>query len=184
MLKTTYEKHEGSTYFNWLLKFIDCKCYPAECYYHLLNVLFETDFYVFNGIVMDENRIFDGLELRKDFFNNYISNNISCSILELMISLSMKIENIMCVPGKDDNYSYWFWQMIGNLHLLSMTNDNINYDFIQNRINIFLKRQYEPDGDGGLFFIGNHIDARKIEIWQQMTIFLNNYYIESEKNYD
>jgi hypothetical protein len=184
MLNSINSIPEKPVYFNWLLKIIDCKSYPIKQYYNLLNLLFETDFYISKGINMDENRIWDGLELRKTFFSDYIVENVSCSILEIMIALSIKIENVMCVPGETDHTYYWFWQMIGNLHLLPMTDTGFDYGFSKSRIDIFLERQYDLDGDGGLFFIGNHIDARKIEIWQQMTIFLNNYYIESEKNYD
>ena len=65
--------------------------------------------------------------------------------------------------------------MIRNLGLGSMTDVNFDDDYVKDRIEIFLYREYEPDGKGGLFTIKNcDIDLRTVEIWTQLCWYIDS----------
>ena len=79
-----------------------------------------------------------------------------------------------------DRTGKWFWGMICNLDLLSMTNAYYNEDYVEFIIFRFLNREYDFDGRGGLFrierFEGN---MKTIEIWYQALFYFNS--IEEEE---
>lgn len=125
----------------------------------------------------DDNRNEDGKDLR-DVFLALTDAKCSqkwleqpCSILEMMIALSRRLE----FESANDSYS-WFWQMIENLsfriHNDEAYNDDVHFqvDYILNRL---IDRSYLPNGDGGLFPLTDpENDQRKIEIWYQMSSYL------------
>ena len=65
--------------------------------------------------------------------------------------------------------------MINNLGLGSMRDDNYDKDYVEYVIQTFLRREYKPNGDGGLFTI-NHCDhdLRDVEIWYQLNWYLDS----------
>lgn len=79
-------------------------------------------------------------------------------------------------PLYGDRKSQWFWSMINTLNLSGMTDDRFDEFFVKDRVNIFLARKYEPDGQGGLFKIRNcRRDLRDVEIWTQLCWYLDQF---------
>ena len=78
-------------------------------------------------------------------------------------------------PEIGDRTGQWFWGMIVNLGLGSMTDNRYDEDFVTETIERFLDRDYEPDGKGGLFTVRNcDRDLRYVEIWYQLCWYLDN----------
>ena len=166
-------------YFVWLYrKVVD----HTQHYGRLLRRLFETEFTF--TIPMDENRMEDGQELRYRFGAECgireveIVNDLDifpCSVLEMMIALCLRCEeDIMDDPEIGNRTTTWFMQMLHNLGLYAMVDQRYDQAYVDRRIQIFLNRQYAPDGRGGLFYIPNcDEDLRTVQIWYQMNWYLN-----------
>lgn len=170
-------------YFEWLYHKVCNNRYSEHISYKkLLMYLHNVEFkYV---LKKDENRASDGINLRRRFSmdvgyeGDYLSNYITgpCSVLEMMLALAIRCEEtIMDNPEKGDRTGQWFWGMVVNLGLGSMNDMNYDKSYIINAINTFLKRDYEPNGRGGLFTIRNcDYDLRKIDIWSQLCWYLDS----------
>lgn len=181
MTMTKHEELIRTEYFEWLVKIISQNRFAKEISYKkLLTYLYKTEFKY--SILRDSNREEDGKYLRYRFSRHYSKRSDAdlyldgpCNILEMMVALSIRIEeNIMDDPTYGDRTSQWFWGMINNMGLGSMDDDNFDEDHVENCINRFLKREYSPNGRGGLFTIRNcKTDLRKVEIWDQLCWYLN-----------
>ena len=131
--------------------------------------------------IHDENRVGDGISLRYRFAitNDYQDvpeelEDLPCSVLEVMVSLAIRAEEWMDDTAYGDRTSQWFWRMVTNLGLGSMTDDKYEKSFVDNSIKTFLNREYEPDGRGGLFTIRNcEYDLRDVSIWHQFCWYLD-----------
>ena len=129
----------------------------------------------------DKNRAEDGEEgLRWRFaYENHVNVchelDGPCSVLEMILALAYRCEEIMDDAAVGDRTVQWFWRMIANLGLNGMTDrhfDIIKTEYIVDR---FLNRDYEPDGYGGLFVIRNcKYDLRDVGTWTQMLWYLDN----------
>lgn len=168
-------------YFEWLYDIV-CKkrYYGSISYKKLLMTLHNIEFTY--SLKRDENREEDGLSLRHRFAvvsgirDAELYLNDPCSVLEMLIALAIRCEErIMDNPDYDDRTKQWFWGMITNLGLGSMTDDLFDKNYVKSIINRFLRREYEPDGKGGLFTIKNrNEDLRDVEIWIQLCWYLDN----------
>lgn len=178
----TLDNDIKNAYFEWMEDLVCGKRYSKVVSYDkLLMYLFETDFRY--SIPMDENRAKDGLDLRYRFA--YEHSDIEdaeayldgpCSVLEMMIALSIRCEeNIMDDPNVGDRTGQWFWGMIVNLGLGSMIDNRFDRRFVEDAVDRFLDREYDPDGKGGLFTIRHcNRDLRTVEIWYQLCWYLNS----------
>lgn len=172
-------------YFAWLCALVDA---DNECgsFIFLMRELFETEFSyaTANLVPNDDNRIEDGLLLREEFLQEEkLDNSVvlcgPCSLLEMMIKLAERMEDIVC----EYDYIYWFWEMIRNLNFIeyydthkSWMNGCVCPSDIYHGIIMLLDRTYTREGLGSLFPMKNsRRDMRSIEIWYQM----NNYLIEN-----
>lgn len=167
-------------YFAWLSNLVCGKRYPEQVSYNRLLIhLHHTDFRY--SILKDENRAEDGVSLRYRFALEYgfydtpDCLNGPCSVLEMMVALAVRCEeDIMDDPHVGNRTGQWFWTMITNLGLGSMTDDRFDETFVYETIERLLDRQYEPDGRGGLFRVRYcDIDLRGVEIWRQMCWYLD-----------
>ena len=78
-------------------------------------------------------------------------------------------------PQIGDRTRQWFWEMLANLGLSTVTDERYDREFVDEILQIFLDREYKPDGRGGLFVIKNcDRDLRDVEIWYQMCWHLND----------
>lgn len=181
-----YDKDQiKNRYFVWLYNYV-CKGRANEnvSYKKLFMLLFDTEFTFY--IRNDFNRARDGIDLRYRFANT--TKDISydnildildepCNVLEMLVALAIRIEeSIMDDPQYGDRTSQWFWIMLSNLGLSSMTDDNFNKKVANEIIYRFLERRYAPDGRGGLFYIRDCTeDLTQVEIATQVYWFLDKF---------
>lgn len=152
----------------------------------LLLHLLDTQFtYI---LPMDGNRASDGEDLRYRFaYENgldwrMVSSELDvspCSVLEMMIALAIRCEDIMANSAYGDRTAKWFWDMVESLGLLYYDDDNYDKYDVERRIQIFLTGYYAPNGRGGLFTINGIGDIRGVEIWSQM-LWYADYILKGE----
>ena len=169
-------------YFDWLCEIVCEDRFSTQISYKkLLTFLYETDFRY--SILKDQNRAEDGMDLRYRFSRQtgiedaelYLDGN--CSVLEMMIALAIRCEEtLMDDPTRGNRTGQWFWGMIANLGLGSVTDSQFDNRQVREVISRFLDREYAPDGKGGLFYIpGCSDDLRNVEIWSQLCWYLDKY---------
>lgn len=178
-MQNIIEKH----YFEWIRSLvINDKFYTSLSYTKLLNRLNEITFIPDN--IYDNNRYNDGIEFRYIFgyANGYSNKEIkekvdirSCSMLEMMIALAYRIENqIMSDDEFGDRTGQWFWNMIVSLGLGTMSDDKYDEIKVNYILDRFMRKQYSPNGAGGLFTLNNcESDVRNEEIWTQAMWYLD-----------
>lgn len=150
----------------------------AISYDRLLSYLSHREFTII--IPNDINRAEDGVDLRLRYqmiTDGYVSRRKPCSVLEMMIALAIRCEEtIMDNPAYGDRTAQWFWSMIKNLGLYSMTDNVFDVKYVESVIDRFLNRDYAPNGEGGLFKINNcKRDLRDVEIWHQLCWYLDRF---------
>ena len=169
-------------YLLWLGGFV-CPASVQDRYKSLFSVLSERAFVP--SVRHDDNREFEGQELRyryadleglsDDFWVGILPEE--CLILEMLIAMALRIEeDFMHDPELGNRTGQWFWEMLDNLGLADMDDLNYDEDYVQMRINIFLDRDYDRDGVGGLFRLKHcpkDVDMRKTEIWYQMGYYIS-----------
>ena len=123
----------------------------------------------------DDNRLMDGLELRGEFAREkglpggYAA--APCSVLEVMIALSRRMEFIVggTAPG-------WAWQFMLNLGFEKFT-DPVSprrMNQVADALQDLVYRNYSPDGSGGFFPLTNPDDDQtQVEIWYQMAAYID-----------
>lgn len=163
-----------SAYFKWLCRKVYDE-YSNVSYERLLKYLYNKEFTWI--MPMDENRALDGLDLRSEYLEMYPNHEISdrsCSILEMMIALSIRCEeHIMSDNDYGDRTGEWFWNMILSLGLNSMTDERFDVGYVDETLFIFTTRSYSKNGSGGLFTVNNpNIDMRGMDIWYQLNWYL------------
>lgn len=181
-------------YFDWLYAMM-CEERPGinNSYRKLFDLLHNVRFEYSQLIPMDRNREMDGKNLRYRFARIQAHDDIveeiydelnsalddilggGCSVLEMIAALALRCEEtIMDDPRYGDRTRQWFWQMLKNIGLSTMTDDRFDDDAADRKLNNFIFRQYEPNGKGGLFYIRDcKEDLRDIEIWQQLCWYLD-----------
>ena len=135
-------------------------------------------------IARDANRAEDGVGLRYRFAYEagvgypetaaYLDDR-PCSVLEMLVALSLRCEEqFMADPEAGNRTSFWFGCMLHNLGIDDMDDLAFRKNKVKQAIDIFMQRDYEPDGKGGLFHIENcWTDLRQVEIWYQMCWYLD-----------
>lgn len=171
----------NNEYFEWLCDIVCGHRYPSQISYRkLLMSLHNKEFRY--TILRDENRAEDGIDLRHRFecdsdyddATSYLQG--PCSVLEMMIGLAIHCEeDTMDDPSIGDRTAQWFWGMVVNLGLGSMNDNRFDRDTVEDILERFLDREYEPNGKGGLFTIrGCDRDLRTVEIWHQLCWYLGS----------
>lgn len=171
-------------YFEWMCKVVgNYKKRRRSSYKKLLKYLHDKEF-IFT-LEMDENRAEDGIDLRYRYAYDYrrsgprvieCLDDGPCSILEMMVALAIRCEErIMEDPELGDRTSQWFWDMVENLGLASMDDNKFDEHNVEKIVDRFLNREYEENGEGGLFTVKNcRVDLRTVEIWYQMCWYLED----------
>lgn len=168
-------------YFEFLCELIDSNRFSKRVSYRkLLMRLHDIEFTWF--VPYDDNRADDGVQLRRRFalmrddmsLSNYISG--PCSVLEMMVALAVRCEEtIMDDALLGNRTGQWFWGMIHNLGLSPMSDYKFDRKYVDDVIARLLNREYEPDGEGGLFRVRNcDGDMRTVEIWCQLSWYLDS----------
>jgi hypothetical protein len=165
-------------YFEWMRQLVYDEKYSKRLSYRkLLSHLHDIEFIYIIGL--DGNRAEDGIDLRYRFgyergyddpmIATYLDDR-PCGVLEMLVALAMRCEeHIMADPDVDDRTGRWFWGMIVNLGLGSMYDAKFDKKYTDGVILKFLNREYERNGEGGLFTVEHcGYDLRNVEIWYQM----------------
>src|SRR5690242_14585317 len=105
-------------YFEWLCSLVVSPRLknPARTYYHLLRILYQTEFRWF--VPNDDNRSEDGKDLRHEFVELHNADpdaawmDLECSMFELLIGLSRVLSFEAEGEARD-----WFWHMLTNVDL-------------------------------------------------------------------
>ena len=186
MLAKTSSMELQELYFQWMADMVFPDIRERRQYEHLLVTLNASIFHF--TIPMDENRMTDGIDLRYRFaFEKGLSNeevsmtlnhNRSCSILEMMVALSIKGDERILYDYETGGKAYYIFKiMLESMHLVDMTNDNFNPSYIDYRIDCLLNHDYDYNGNGGLFTVDNpRRDMRDVDIWYQMNWYLQKLY--------
>lgn len=174
------ESEVRDLYFEWLCGLVDEP--DSGPHTRLLATLHSIPFRY--SIPMDGDRASDGVYLRYRFayelnhseYELYLDK--PCSVLEMLIALSMKCEEqIMSDPEYGNRTSMWFWNMLANLGICHFTDRRFAENVVKKRIDIWLDRMYGPHGEGGLFYIPSaNVDLRDVDIWYQMLWYLDENY--------
>lgn len=164
------------------------------------NLLNEIQFTFVNP--KDDSRAADGTALRYSFamtmrdayfseidFDEYKecvkkALNGPCSVLEMMVALAQKIENIAADPDYPDRTSMWINKMICSLGITGYQHSYIQKhpewkETVRGVVEKANNREYEPNGKGGYFHIipnteeEKNVDVRELTIWNQAMMYLN-----------
>lgn len=172
-----------NTYFEWMYQLVCNDKYTKRLSYRkLLMFLYDVPFAY--TIPMDANRAEDGTDLRYrfGFENSYdprlITDTIDdkpCSVLEMMVALASRCEeHIMSDPDIGNRTGQWFWGMIANLGLSSMSDARFDGRAVQEVMKDFMEHRYQANGRGGLFTVKHsRRDMRETDIWYQMCWYLD-----------
>ena len=167
-------------YFEWMTGLVRSGS-MGKSYISLLRLMHKTEFRAV--LEMDVNRAYDGVDLRYRFatergYDRYGSTDNwldrDCSVLEMMVALALRCEeHITGDPDLDDETGEWFFDMVASLGLLKMDDEHFEEDEAVDILDRFLRRDYEPNGRGGLFTLRSPPeDMRQVEIWYQMMRYL------------
>ena len=172
-------KHE---YFHWLCDIVKPE-QESGSYHFLLTDLHEKEF--ISLVDHDENRAYDGIELRDEFlrelgYPKYTDIPGECSVLEMMVGLARRMDFETADPYDydiSDRTSHWFWEMVDNLGLSAFDDGNYDelggYSYVDSVLETLVERKYLEDGYGGLFPLKRPSgDQRKVELWYQMGAYL------------
>lgn len=168
------------SYFEWMYRTVtDSRGSKRNSYRKLLKQLDSIEFTWL--LSDDENRAADGeegLRWRYLYENNLVELDEPrgpCSVLEMILALAYKCEEIMDDTSYGDRTVQWFWNMITNLGLGGMYDNRYDSIYVKCAIQRFLDRDFEPDGHGSLFVINNcRYDLRDVEIWTSMLWYLDS----------
>ena len=161
-------------YFDYICDLVGIDPDYTELAHYLMSVPFN---YI---LPMDANREADGIDLRYNFGYDcnidqlIIANELDigqCSVLEMLAALSLRVNNIIT---SEQNSQFVFWSMMENLGLESQTNEYFSESYCEDKINTFLNREYQPNGEGGLVtLLDPSTDLRNVEIWDQLIWWIN-----------
>ena len=179
-------------YYTFLLTMIDPRRELVGKFMPVIEELYLTDFRWSDRFSDDENRAKDGMGLRNIFAETKgvraenICGGKKCSCLEVLIGLARRIEiDIMGIPG-EENIPRWFWMFIDSIGFVSgLFGDQFQGDlsdlepgmwdraYIDRKIGVWLDRNYDRTGRGGIFVIDYPpFDPKRKTIWAQMNAYL------------
>ena len=174
-------------YFDWLRELVDDYADPIgnpdRSHSFLLEQLFMTPFEWF--VRNDDNREEDGLLLRDQFCDEIGSWHNSpfifepCSVLEMMIGLSHRLEFESSGTEIEGTESEWFWRMVQNANLFSYVDSRYLEKYsdaeeeVRRIIETIVNRGYKANGVGGFFPLAHpRRDQRRTELWNQASAYL------------
>lgn len=148
---------------------------PHMAYRHLCERLYITPFRWF--VPNDDNRVEDARELRTLFYEWSMETRdrdwleLDASVLEVLIALAQRVGfETDEAPGR------WFHKFLDQLGLVYFTDDRWSEHALKEvdaRVERFIGRTYEPNGNGGLFPLKHpQQDQRTVELWYQMAAYV------------
>lgn len=165
-------------YSEWLYKqvFSSRLQAPSKSFRNLTHILYTTEFLWI--VPNDDNRIEDGKSLRHEFVSDmeltpcradHMWFNLGCSMLELLVVLSRRLEFEIGEPIEDA-----FMELLDNLGLAGLNDQcDIPEEEVREILHNVIWRTYHEDGVGGLFPLDNpQEDQRKVELWYQLSAYI------------
>ena len=116
---------------------------------------------------MDENRAFDGMDLRHRFAEEYTYLSGPPNVLEVLIALSIRMEGIARGTIDLSKAGQWFWGMIKSLNIFDCYDGEFDEDKVEYFVNEWL------DGQSG---IGIFPECEG-ELWTQAMDFLSEIFV-------
>ena len=168
-------------YFLWLCEKVSKDGFSLSNYSSMFLYLYEKEFTWI--IERDADRAADGIAMRDRFcretglYARFWTPDF-CSVLEMLVALcDGTCDRYFSDIEADQKRREIFWILMQNSNLACFEDayfDAEKVDFIvQNAID----RRYEPDGKGGFFVdLLARFDMRKVAIWYQMSILLEEVY--------
>lgn len=161
-----------------------CNLQEDKKYNRLFHILHEIPFvYIMER---DGNRADDGVELRDDYivpeeYKNYLDEfiNRDCSVLEMLIALSIRVEDDIIGDPSEEHPEKFFWEMIKNLGLNAFWGNSymLNDREIEKIVEKWLNRKFKKNGKGSPFPVQNdRRDQRNLEIWDQVNSYISENY--------
>lgn len=99
------------------------------------------------------------------------------TVLELLVSLSRSMEDVMSNHLYGDRTPNWFWMMIDNLGLTNMDNEHFDQEYVVKVLERWLKREFESDGIGSPFPLKHPpCDMTGVDIWRAFGWYMNENY--------
>lgn len=174
-------------YYDWLIEQIDLDD-KVLLYEHLLERLFETDFIWLESIPLDENRMTDGLNLRKNYAKMLSGNdgnlllnlleNKQCSLLEMLIAFAERLTEILTLER-----AAFFWLFIDNLGLGWATEYDFDIDIVDGILKDFMfgtVHGNEPKGNENppvLFPCREVYNNLNSDLFLQANLYLKSYFL-------
>jgi hypothetical protein len=161
-------------YFHWLEAQVREEGHQRRTYTDLLMLMHSKEFVWL--IPNDDNRIHDGMDLRREFIHeteapNWVKFEEPCSVLEVLVGLSRRV-----AFAAGGNAEGWAWQLLINLDLERMSDplSQRKAAKVDQILEALIWRTYNPDGSGGFFPLSwPEEDQTKIELWYQMSAYVN-----------
>lgn len=168
-------------YYTWLCDMAHCG--DKNGYSKLTTKLHNTPFtYIKSNILLmrDSSREDDGILLRTDFIEDKHTSITAiqgeCSLLEMLVALSRRIDDLCTDSREYSNIDKWFWRLLSNLKLDIYSDVKYNDEEVTKIISNLINRKYDKFCNGGLFPIPKYKgDMRKIDIAMQMHHYLNEH---------
>jgi hypothetical protein len=171
----------AEAYFRWLVERVREEGPHKGTYWDILRLMYNTEFVWL--IPNDDNRLADGLDLRSEFLCARRGARVldasrfgPCSVLEVMIGLSRRVEFL--AGGTAEG---WAWQMLCNLELHKYLDPLSRYKTrrAEELLHSLVWRTYDQDGSGGFFPLAwPKADQTKVELWYQMSAYVEEIHPE------
>lgn len=161
-------------YFEWLTNEVSINRNRLR----ILNLLYETEY--IPEYDMDTDRLSDGISLRESYCEETdvdireLEDELQrgCTVLEMLIALCARIEEITLDSDLYLRIGRWFWRCVDTLGLTEEAEYYATDEELEDILERFHRHEYEPDGTGGVFKVSGGIDMRELSLWEQAQEFL------------
>lgn len=177
MCRSRLQPFDWDEYFEWL---VDKIMTPDRVEYSLALKMLDRLAFYWSDKFNDDNRSADGIELRNEFADDTYyrvpEDESPCSMLEMMVALAGRMDTILSESG-DEKPERWFWEMFDNFGLNKFPDDKFDGMSVRELVCGWLERRFDRNGRPGLFPLKHaEEDQRKVEIWAQMSAYINENY--------
>ena len=175
-------------YYKWLLDTVGEQSNGkfGMLLYHLFNVDFK--WIAAENLDRDHNRSGDGRKLRDDFaYSHHLDRDITddeldaelgdVSVLEVLIGIAKRIDDILYDPEEESKLNEYFWIMIRNLGLYEQKDPNFSMAEVDDCLDIWMDRRYDGHGNPcNILKFKDDIGANSMEIWYQIHEWVGENY--------
>ena len=174
-----YGEFDWFGYFEWLVNTVDIG--EHEDMLPVLSYLFKKDYIWYKDL--DGTQAMNGVALRKKYANEFCPEidgdfkSKPCSVLEILVALSLAVEDDICgEPGEEDP-GRWFWEWLENLGIDERcTGKGYSKDYLDQCIDDWLEGDITKNGKRSPFPVKRKgVDIRKKTLWMQCMAYVNEH---------